>query len=170
MPLPPLLFRLDMAPEDLPPVDPSHLVRAWNAATLAAETGLLLQPGDIEGVEFRWAGGESRFMFADLDASCWAAALDRLYGLESPQGISILFRLLALIDLIARADWLRPLFRLGHADGVILDLEVMTLLASQPLTASARFDAGAVRRALGPRVAQPGDTAPRLGRGTLLPH
>ena len=154
MPPPPLLYRLPMAPEDLPPVEPSQLVRAWNAATLAAETGLLLQAGDIEGVDFRWDGGECRFLFADLDASCWAAALDRLYGLRSPQGISILFRLLALIDLVARAEWIRPLFRLGHVDGVALDREVVQLAAAQPLTASARFDANAFRRCLGERVAQ----------------
>ncbi|TAK98589.1 MAG: hypothetical protein EPO08_18710 [Rhodospirillaceae bacterium] len=134
-------------------MDPSQLVKAWKAATLGAETGMVLQHGDIEGVEFRWDGGESRFMFADLDASCWAAALDRLYGLDTITGIATLFRLLALIELIARAEWLRPLFRLGHKDGVVLDPDVLHLAAAQKLTPSARFDAADFRRALGDRVA-----------------
>jgi len=148
----PLLLALPFPPEALPAVEPSQLTRAWQAATLAAETGLLLQPGDIEGVIFRWDAGEARFMFADLDASCWAAALDRLYGLNSAAGIAVLFRLLALIDLIARAPWIRPLVRLGHRDGILLDPDVVHLAVTQPLTPSARFDADAFRDKLGDRV------------------
>jgi len=141
-----------MAPESLPPVVPSAMVKAWQAATLGAETGMILQHGDIEGVEFHWDGGESRFMFADLDASCWAAAIDRLYGLDSLTGVATLFRLLALVDIIARAEWLRPLVRLGHKDGIVLDPDVVRLAATQPLTPSARFDADAFRSRLGHRL------------------
>jgi hypothetical protein len=134
---------------------------------LGAETGVLLQHGDIEGVAFQWEGGESVFMFADLDASCWAAALDRLHGLDNVPGIAALFRLLALVDLIARAPWIRPLVRLGHKDGVSFDPEVMHLAATQPLTPSARFDADAFRRMMGDRV---GDKRlPPKGPGLLGP-
>jgi hypothetical protein len=157
----PLLLQLPFPPEALPAVDPSQLMRAWQAATLGAETGLLLQPGDIEGVIFRWEDGEARFLFADLDASCWAAALDRLYGLNSATGIAVLFRLLALIDLIARAPWIRPLVRLGHRDGVVLDPEVLHLAASRPLTPSARFDADAFKDKLGDRVSPSSGQTPR---------
>ena len=164
-PAPPLLYRLAFAPEDLPAVEPSDLVKAWRAATVGAETGMVLQFGDIEGVEFKWQGGEARFLFADLDASCWAAALDRLYGLESVRGIATLFRLLALIELVARAEWLRPLFQLGHEDGIKLDPTVLQLAAAQPLTPSARFDAASFRSQLGDKVDQSGAAAPRrLGR------
>ncbi len=149
----PLLFQLPFPPEALPAVEPSQIARAWQAATLAAETGLLLQAGDIEGVIFKWEAGEAKFMFADLDASCWAAALDRLFGLKNTTGIAVLFRLLALIDLIARAPWIRPLVRLGHQDGVLLDPDVLYLAAGQPLTPSARFDAAIFRDKLGNRVA-----------------
>lgn len=152
----PLFHRLAMAPEDLPAVGPSDIMEGWKAATLGAEVGMVLQPGDIEGIEFRWPGGDSRFLFADLDASCWAAALDRRYGLESLRGIAILFRLLALIELMARADWLRPLFRIGGEDGVRVDPDVLGLASTLPLTASARFDAGTFRRELGDRVAPQG--------------
>ena len=152
----PLIQRLAFPPEQLAAVAPSDLIEAWKAATLGAEVGMVLQPGDIQGVEFRWAEGESRFMFADLDGSCWAAALDRRYGLENLRGIAILFRLLALIDLMARADWLRPLFRLGSEDGVWFDPDLLRVAADQPLTASARFDAAEVRRRLGDKVAQTG--------------
>ena len=152
----PQFYRLEMPPEDLPAIGPSDIMNAWNTATMGAEVGMVLQPGDIEGVEFRWPGGESRFAFADLDASSWAAALDRRYGLESLRGIAILFRLLALIELMARAEWLRPLFRLGGDEGVKVDPDVLRLAASLPLTASARFDADAFRRMLGSRVTQQG--------------
>ena len=155
-PASPLIQRLDLPPEALPAVGPSDLMDAWKTATLGAEIGMILQAGDIEGVEFRWAEGNSRFMFADLDASCWAAALDRRYGLDNLRGIAILFRLLALIDLMARAEWLRPLFKIGGADGVAVDADVLRLAAEQPLTPSARFDAAAFRRQLGSRVAQQG--------------
>ncbi len=160
MPDTPLIQRLAFAPEELPTIAPSDLMEAWKVATLGAEVGMVLQHGDIEGVEFRWDGGESRFMFADLDASCWAAALDRRYGLENPRGIAILFRLLALIDLMARANWLRPLFSIGSEDGVRVDPDLVRAAAEEPLTASARFDAGEIRRRLGSKVAQTG----------LLPH
>ena len=162
----PLLQRLDIAPEQLPGVNPSELVQAWKAATIGAEAGMVLQPGDIEGVEFRWPEGQARFVFADLDAASWAAALDRLYGLDNLRGLAILFRLLALIDVMARAKWLRPLFRLGQDDGVTVDPDLLRVASAQPLTASARFEAEALRKALGDRVAQPAlATAPRrLGR------
>jgi hypothetical protein len=67
-----------------------------------------------------------------------------------------LFRLLALIDLMARAAWLRPLFSIGSEDGVRVDPDLLRVAADQPLTASARFDAGEVRRKLGNKVAQMG--------------
>jgi hypothetical protein len=152
----PLLHSLAFPPEQLPAVEPSNLSRAWQAATLGAETGMVLQHGDIEGVAFRWEGGESTFLFADLDASCWAAALDRLYGLDNTLGLATLFRLLALIELVARAEWLRPLFRLGHRDGPLPDPDVLHLAAALPLTPSARFDAADFRRRLGDKVEQAG--------------
>jgi hypothetical protein len=160
----PLLHRLAFPPEQLPSVDPSNLAKAWRAATIGAETGLVLQLGDIEGVEFRWDSGESIFLFADLDASCWAAAIDRLYGLDNTLGVTTLFRLLALIELVARADWLQPLFRLGHRDGPLLDPEVLHLAATQPLTASARFEATEFRRRLGDKVEQTRAIPTRLRR------
>ena len=131
---------------------------------------MVLQHGDIEGVEFRWDGGESRFMFIDLDASCWAAALDRLYGLDTVVGIATLFRLLALIELIARAEWLRPLFRLGHKDGIVLDPEVLHMAAEQPLTPSARFDAVEFRRRLRDRVEPTSDIKAKGPRIDGRPH
>lgn len=149
-------YRLQMPPEALPAVGPSDIMEAWSAASIGAEMGMVLQPGDIEGIEFRWPGGESRFAFADLDASSWAAALDRRYGLETLRGIAILFRLLALIELMARAEWLRPLFRLGGDEGVKVDPDVLRLAATLPLTASARFDADGFRIQLGSRVTQKG--------------
>jgi hypothetical protein len=153
---PPRLQCLSLAPEQLPAVAPSDLTGAWKAATLGAEIGMQLQSGDIEGVAFRWPGGEARFLFADLDASCWAAAIDRRYGLDTLAGIAILFRLLALVDLMTRAEWLRPLFRVGGDEGVWIDADLLRLAADMPLTASARLDAAAIRLTLGSKVAQRG--------------
>ncbi|MDX2142951.1 MAG: hypothetical protein SFV19_06330 [Rhodospirillaceae bacterium] len=151
----PRLHTLDFGPEDLPPVLPKDLRRSWHAAHVGAEVGLVMAPGDVEGVVFRRGGvgrgrgDETRFLFSDLDGACWAAAVDRLYSLSSTQGISLLFRLLALIELMSDTPWLRPFFSLSRAEGAVLDAKLIAVAAAQPLSATASFEPGAFKVAMG---------------------
>lgn len=146
----PHLHHLSFGPEDLPPTTPIDLRKAWRAAHVAAEVGLVMEPGDVEGVSFRHKNGaESRFIFADLDAACWAAAIDRTYDLQTTTGVSLLFRLLALIDLMASAPWLRPYFSLTEKDGATLAPLLLAAAASEPLSRAAAFDAASFKAAMG---------------------
>lgn len=145
-----------LPPEDLPAVAPRDLVRAWNAATVGAEVGLVVAPDEARGVRFhRRDGTETRILFADTDAHCWVGALDRAVGLDSPHGISLCFRLLGLIHLMATAPWTRAWFEVGGADGPEIHPALLRIAATLPLTAEARFDEEVFRRhaepLLGPR-------------------
>lgn len=148
--MPPILHHFDMRPEDLPPISPLDLRKAWRAAHEAAETGLALEPSDMKGVSFRHSSGpESRFLFSDLDAACWAAAIGRICDLRTVAGISLLFRLLALIELMSKADWLRPYFSLRRKDEAILAPALLAAAAREPLSSTAGFDTRAFKIALG---------------------
>lgn len=146
----PHLHKLDFGPEDLPPISPLDLRKAWRAAHVAAEVGLAMEPGDLEGVTFRHKNGaETRFVFADIDAACWAAAVDRTYDLQTVTGLSLLFRLLALIALMADAPWLRPFFSLTAKDGASLAPRLLSTAASHPLSSGAGFSAQSFKAAMG---------------------
>ena len=110
---------------------------------------MLIAPGDVEGVSFRTAKGlETKFMFADMDAACWAASIDRSYDLRTARGVSLLFRLLALIEIMSQAEWLRPFFSLNSKDGATLHPNLLSAAASEPLSKSASFDARRFKQAM----------------------
>jgi hypothetical protein len=116
---------------------------------MGAESGLVMEPGDIVGVSFHnRAGHETCFMFADLDAACWAAAVNRIYGLDTENGISLLFRLLALIEIMSEARWLQPYFSLGGKDGATLHPKLLAAAASEPLSGAGQFDLAAFKAAM----------------------
>ena len=133
----PLTYLIDTAPEALPPVRSSDLAEAWAAAREAAgET----QWGTPRLFRFCRAGGDVLDLsLADDDACCWAAAVDQTAGMHTPYGLSLCLRLLALIDLLARASWLRRYFRLGRA-GAALDPALVRVAATVALTDQANFD------------------------------
>jgi hypothetical protein len=126
------------------------LRRAWQVARSEAETGAAVSPIDRIGISFRNRHGHvTNFLFDDLDAACWAAAVDRVYGLDTVNGVSVLFRLLALIELMAEAGWLRPYFTLDVRAGASLHPALLATAASEPLLPTAKFDAGRFRLAMG---------------------
>jgi hypothetical protein len=157
----PHLHRLNFGPEDLPPTSPLDLRRAWRAAHMGAEVGLIMEPGEVDGISFKAkTGDETKFMFADLDAACWAAAIDRTYGLETTNGVSLLFRLLALIEIMSEARWLQPFFSLSGKDGATLSPALLAAAASVPLSKTAAFEIHSFKLAMG----LGGEAKTRLGQ------
>ena len=132
-----LTYLVDLPPEALPPVTRGDLERAWYAARRAA---LAEQWGTVRVFRFmRPNGTHSDLVLADRDASCWAGALDAIFGIGTHRGLSLCLRLLALIDLLAHSPWAIPLLRLAR-DGAEPDPALLQAAATEPLTPDARFD------------------------------
>lgn len=150
-------YLVDLPPERLPPVRHAELVRAWDAAHHAAAAA---HWGAPRRIMFRRDDGEVTLLaIADEDARCWADAVDRVAGLDTPQGLSLCLRLLALIDLLGRAPGLSGLYDLegGAAE---LHPALLRAAASLALDSEARFNEAALRRALAPRTALLRDANP----------
>lgn len=132
-----MTYIVDRPPEALPEVQKRDLERAWLAAREAA---LAQHWGVLRGFRFtRPDGSHTDLALADRDASCWAGAVDRTVGIASGYGLSLLLRLLALVELLARARWALPLLRL-EPDGAELHPALLRVAASEALTPEARFD------------------------------
>lgn len=139
-------YLVDMPPESLPAVCGRDLERAWYAARDAA---LAQSWGAIRGFRFRRGdGSHTDLALADRDARCWAGAVDGTVGIGTSYGLSICLRLLALVDLLARARWALPLCHLAR-DGAELHPSLLRAAASHPLTREARFDETDFRLRLG---------------------
>ncbi len=140
-----ITYLVDLPPEALPTVYKRDLELAWDAARDAA---LADHWGLVRAFRFnRPDGSHTDLALADRDASCWVGAVDRTVGLATTRGLSLCLRLLALVDLLARAPWARPLFRLAR-DGAELHPALLRAAASQPLTHDARFDEAGFRMRL----------------------
>lgn len=156
-----LHYAIPGRPESLPPVAPRALSLAWDAARAAAAAeawgphrSLIFESGTV-------------LALADADAACWAEAVDRSVGLERLEGLALCLRLLALVELLGRAVWLRGLFAIG-AEGIELHPALLAAAAVQPLDAAARFDETAMKRLLSNRIAgTTGVAAARDGPGRL---
>lgn len=126
-----------LPPEALPPVAPDALMSAWRRAAIAARAhrwgpprGLVFPPD---------AAGPRRLELTDRDACCWAASIEATAGLDGPEGVSLLLRLLALVDLLARAPWAKGLFEIGP-EGIEFAPRLLDAAARQRLDGNARFD------------------------------
>jgi len=138
-------YLVDLPPEALPTVAKRDLELAWYAARDAA---IADNWGSVRAFRFnRPDGSHTDLALADRDASCWVGAVDRSVGLATTQGLSLCLRLLAWVDLLARASWARPLFRLAR-DGAEFHPALLRAAASQPLTQDARFDEAGFRQTL----------------------
>lgn len=130
-------YLVDLPPEALPSVCKRDLELAWYAARDAA---IAQDGGTARAFRFRRPDGSHiDFALSDRDARCWAGAVDRSVGLRSARGLSLCLRLLALVDLLTQAPWVRPLFKLAR-DGTEFHPALLRAAASQPLTSEARFD------------------------------
>jgi hypothetical protein len=140
-----LAYAIPCAPETLPAVRPDALLAAWQAAHAAAAAG---RWGPPRTLMFARRDAEPTVLaIADRDARCWAEAVDRGADLGTLAGLAVCLRLLALVEVMARAGWLAGLFDVT-AQGVELHPSLLGAAAAMPLDAAARFDAEALRRLL----------------------
>jgi hypothetical protein len=156
-------YLVDVPPEELPAVRGRDIERAWYAARDAAIASAW---GAVRGFRFRRRDGTTTDLaLADRDALCWAGAVDGTVGMGNCYGLSLCLRLLALVDLLARAHWATPLFRLAR-DGAELDPSLLRAAATAPLTAEARFDEALFRARIAPLVLEPAGSAARIAGAT----
>lgn len=143
-------YQVNMPAEHLPPVRGRDLEHAWYAARHAA---LNERWGAFRGFRFmRPDGTHTELALADRDACCWVGAVDLAFGIGNPHGLSVCLRLLALIDLLARSSWVRPLVHLAR-DGADLHPALLRIAAIHPLTEHGRFDETGFRAHLSRHVA-----------------
>ena len=160
-----LTYLIEQSPEALPPVLGRDLAAAWDASRAAA-LGAAWGAGRL--FRFRRAdGGTTDLALHDPDARCWAGAVDRTVGIGTCYGLSLCLRLLALIDLLARAPWTSGLVVLDRA-GAELHPALLRAAAAERLTAEARFDETRLRAGLAglpaphrPVPERPAPTPPR---------
>lgn len=140
-------YLVEASPDALPCVRRRDIDAAWEAAREAATA---CRWGAPRGFRFRLADGSfTDIALADRDAACWAGAIDGTVGLHTSYGLSLCLRLLALVDLLTRATWAAGLLRLGRG-GAELDPALLSVAATAPLTADARFDEAFFRARLAP--------------------
>ncbi len=140
-----ITYRIDAMPPDLPPVLGRDLLRAWEQAREAARRAVW---SVARIFRFRAPDGTTTDLaLQDQDARCWAGAVDRCLGIQTGYGLSVCLRLLALVDLLARAAWATGLVDL-NGGGAVLHPALIRAAAQAPLTADARFDEAHMRATL----------------------
>ena len=140
-----LTYLVDLPPEALPPVRGRDLAAAWDAARDAASDAAW---GAGRLFRFRRPDGSvTDLALSDEDARCWAGAVDGTVGMQTSYGLSLCLRLLALVDLLARAPWTAPLFHIDRT-GTALHPALLSTAATVALTADARFDENGFRARL----------------------
>lgn len=140
-----LRHEIGIAASALPPVQPSALESAWDAARASAEAGLWGPARLIafeDGVEIA---------LTDADAACWAEAMARRQGLNSLTDLALCLRLLALVEVLGRARWLRGMFSIG-ADGAEFHPALLAAAARAPLDQTGRFEDEPLRAMLGRNI------------------
>lgn len=144
-----IAYLVTAAPSALPAVRARDLAAAWEAARDAA---LEERPGPVRGFRFRHPDGRiTTLALADRDARCWAGAIERQVGLGDIYGLSLCLRLLALVDLLARARWMAGLLALGR-EGASLHPALLRTAANEPLGELARFDEAGFYQHLAPFI------------------
>ncbi len=146
-------YLVDRSPAALPPVQGRDIAAAWDAARNAAL-------GAVWGAGRRFCfkaedGATVELALHDRDARCWAGAVEITTGLQTLYGLSLCLRLLALVDLLARARWADSLCQVRRG-GAELHPALLRAAASTELTNDARFDETRFRAGLGVLAAPPG--------------
>ncbi len=79
--------------------------------------------------------------------NCWAGAVELTVGMGNEYGLSLCLRLIALVELLARARWTDPFFMIGRS-GASLHPALLRAAAELRLTPEARFDDTSVQTQL----------------------
>jgi hypothetical protein len=148
---------IDALPQEMPAVRKRDVELAWHAAHRAARLG---EWGVVRGFRFQRADSTAApydLLLAEANAACWAAAVDAMVGLGNLYGLSLCLRLLALVDLLARARWADGLYRM-HRGEAEMDARLLRLAAAARLTPQAGFDADGFRAILCPPTLAAPDT------------
>jgi hypothetical protein len=152
-----LTYLVDLPPEAMPPVRLRDLDSVWDAARQAATRA---DWGTARLFRFQRADGSyTDLALADRDARCWANAVDSSVGMQTSYGLSLCLRLLALVDLLARARWTDGLFTLRR-DGAEIHPALLRAAATAGLTSEARFDQDDIRAHVSRERQLPSFTAP----------
>jgi hypothetical protein len=138
------ILDIPLSPAALPHVTKRDMEQAWAAARDAA---IAEQPGPPRGFRFASVPNGLHLALIDPDARCWADAVDRIADLATPHGVSLCVRLLALVELIGRAEWLRPFIAIKR-DGAAVSPHLLHAAALARLTDSGGFDETGLRHLL----------------------
>jgi len=131
-----LTYLIDHHPSELPAVRTTDILIAWGLARGAAHRAAM---GASRAFRFRsHDGGWTDLALNDRDALCWAGAVDHALDMETMYGLSVCLRLIALVDLLARAPWANRLVDLSAEAG--LHPALLRLAAESRLTDDAGFD------------------------------
>ncbi len=143
-----VLHQLDQPATSLPAVSGRDLEQALEAA----HAGLRKAPA--RGFRFLAPpAAPVELRLADPDAAAWAVAVERTAGLNTPHGISVCLRLLALVALLADTFWARSWLVRGGS-GLAIHPQLLRAAALVPLTAAGGFDETALRALLPPTQAR----------------
>ena len=139
-----ITYDVALSPAALPPVSAVAIDSAWDSARTAAIAEIW---GPPRLFRFEHRGAPACVLaLTDVDAACWAGAIDADVGLDTQHGLSLCLRLLALIDLLSRARWAAAKIALAR-DGARIPQDLLHLAARHPLNAEARFDEASFRAA-----------------------
>jgi hypothetical protein len=139
-----LTYLIDHEPSELPAVRTGDMLVAWEQAREAATREAA---GVSRAFRFRRPdGGFTDLALLDRDAVCWAGAVDRALGMETSYGLSVCLRLLALVDLLARAPWANRLVDLSRE--AKFHPALLRLAAESRLTDDGCFDEHGFQKSL----------------------
>lgn len=151
-----LTYLIHFEPSELPAVRTRDILHAWDLAREAANRAVY---GVTRAFRFQRAdGGWTDLALQHRDAACWAGAVDRAVGMETSYGLAVCLRLLALVDLLARAPWAPEMIDLSRE--AKLHPTLLRLAAESRLTDEAGFDACGFERSLRSHASMP-NGAPR---------
>jgi hypothetical protein len=145
-----ILHLIPHPPAGLPPVTKRDLEQAWEAASARGESF-----GPARGFCFTRPGAEPlNLMLNDPDAANWAAAIGRAKNFETAHGISVCLRLMALVEFLGSAGWVRPWLTFNR-DGLTIHPALWQAAALAPLTETGGFAETALRALLPPAAPDP---------------
>ena len=144
-----VLHLIPYLPAALPSVTRRDLEQAWEVARSAALAAT--EPSSaVKTHGFRFiqaAAPPVDLILADPDAANWAGAIDGVVNLSTAYGISVCLRLMALIELMGTALWVRRWFSFNRS-GLELHPALLQAAALSPLTPTGGFAETSLRALL----------------------